>query len=137
MKPEEKKLQKAINKAMEDDEFYDTILEAAQGRQISKLKSALADAKEIRESIIASNKMICDANDKCLAAKDKRIEELDWECTQLRCCWNCANFNRWNNTLTMGVSEGDCPHSEEFVTSDMCCEEYKIKPRLKGLWIEW
>lgn len=42
LKPEEKKLHKAINKAMKDDSFYDTILEAAQAKQISQLQAELA-----------------------------------------------------------------------------------------------
>ena len=51
---------------------------------IDSQQSALADAKEIRESIIASNKMICDANDRCIAAKDKRIEKLKAEIEYLQ-----------------------------------------------------
>ena len=44
--PEEKKLQKAINKAMEDDDFFDTILEAAQHKRIEQLQAEIAELKK-------------------------------------------------------------------------------------------
>lgn len=41
LKPEDKKLHKALSKAMTDEDFYDTILEAAQAKRIKQLQDAL------------------------------------------------------------------------------------------------
>ncbi len=64
-----------------------------------KLKQELADAKEVRESIIASNKIICDANAKCVEAKDELIKELqstlitDFNKVFNRVLGSCKQFN--------------------------------------------
>ena len=82
LKPEDKKLHRVINKAMEDDDFYDTILEAAQAKQITELQSQLATAnKEIER--LKNEYQRC--KDDCwpaelrlnLAEKDKEIERLN------------------------------------------------------------
>ena len=47
LKPEDKKLHDALNKAMEDDELYDTILEAALAKKCKELQQQL-DALQIK-----------------------------------------------------------------------------------------
>ena len=44
---EDKKLHRALNNAMKDDVFYDTVLEAAQAKQIKQLQSHVKELKEI------------------------------------------------------------------------------------------
>ncbi len=65
LKPESKKLHEAINKAMKSDDFYDTILEAAQAKQIDQLQKKLTD------------------RDLLLTKEHKRCKELKIENTEL------------------------------------------------------
>jgi len=80
LKPEDRKLHKAINKAMEDDDFYDTILEAAQGKTIDQLQAALKRVKR-RAEAAESDWQICKAE---INTKDKQIQELQAENKRLR-----------------------------------------------------
>ena len=58
LKPEDKKLHQAINKAMEDDAFYDTILEVAQAKQIKQLQ---AENKWLKEELrLARGELVVD-----------------------------------------------------------------------------
>ncbi len=51
LKPEDKKLHEAIRKAMDYDEFYDTILEAAQARKIKQLQADNEKYSDICEGL--------------------------------------------------------------------------------------
>ena len=66
LKPESKKLHEAINKAMKSDDFYDTILEAAQAKQIDQLQKKLTD------------------RDLLLTKEHKRCKKLKAEITELK-----------------------------------------------------
>jgi hypothetical protein len=55
LKPEDKKLHQAINKAMKDNNFYDTILEATLAQKVAELQAQL----EAKEKIISDYRKKC------------------------------------------------------------------------------
>ena len=52
LKSEDKRLHEALNNAMKDGDFFDTILEAAQAKQIEQLQAKIKDLKEAIKAIV-------------------------------------------------------------------------------------
>ena len=78
LKPEDKKLHQALNSAMKDGDFFDTILEAAQAKQIQQLQTELKmmtesrdDHSKIRQRHLVKHGKACDKIEQLQAELEK------------------------------------------------------------------